>query len=371
MYMKIVDIQLTPLQIPQTYETHWANGRVSVAEHIIVKVIAENGIYGVTEAIPRPGIYGETPQSIYYALKDIVIPKLIGLDSFNLEQIWEKMNELPFNYAAKGSIDVAMHDLNGKILGISCAEMLGGPYRKEVPLCWVSGGTWFSEEKILKETQEKVAEGYKGFKVKAGRCDADIDLAIKMRRLCPPDVQINIDPNQLYTREDLIKVGNALSGVINAIEEPVPAWDDVARKEFTERFPEIAFLSDESTFTVPDTQRQMKLGAIRRLGIKIPRTGFTLSRKLVHLAEVNNIPTQISTQAETDLGCAAGLQFAAAFKQVFLPCEIAYFAKGMYKESMLMGKGLTIKDGMMLLPEGPGMGVELNWELVDKYAVKF
>jgi L-Ala-D/L-Glu epimerase len=371
MHMKIVDVQLIPLQIPQTYETHWANGRVSVAEHIIVKIVAENGVYGVTEAIPRPGIYGETPQSIYYALKNIVIPKLIGLDSFNFEKIWERMNELPFNYGAKGSIDVALHDLNGKLLDISCAEMLGGPYRTQVPLCWVSGGTWFSEEKILKETEKKVAEGYKGFKVKAGHCEEDIKLAIKLRKICPPEIQINIDPNQLYTREDLIKVGNELSGVINAIEEPIPAWDDVARKEFTQRFPEIAFLSDESTFTIPETQRQMNLGAIRRLGIKIPRTGFTLSRKLVHLAEINDMPAQISTQAETDLGCAAGLQFAAAFKQISLPCEIAYFAKGMYKESMLVGTGLIIKDGMMLLPERPGMGVELNWELVNKYAVKF
>ena len=60
-------------------------------------------------------------------------------------------------------------------------------------------------------------------------------------------------------------------------------------------------LSDESTFTVPDTYRQMQVGAIRRLGIKIPRTGFTLSKKLVHLAEMNDMPVQISTQAETDL----------------------------------------------------------------------
>ena len=102
--MKIKDIQLFPIQMPQTYETHWANGRISLAKHIVVKVIAEDGTYGVTEAIPRSGIYGETQESIYYALRDIVIPKLIGLDSFNFEKIWEQMNELPFNFAAKLSL---------------------------------------------------------------------------------------------------------------------------------------------------------------------------------------------------------------------------------------------------------------------------
>ena len=71
-----------------------------------------------------------------------------------------------------------------------------------------------------------------------------------------------------------------------------------------------------------------------------------------------------------DLGCAAGAQFAAAFKQVSLPCEIAYFAKGMYPESMLLGGGLKIDNGQMLLPEAPGMGVEINWNVVEKYGVK-
>lgn len=368
--MKIRDIQLYPIQMPQTYETHWANGRVSVARHIVVKVIAENGMYGVTEAIPRPGIYGETQESIYHALKDIVIPGILGMDSFNLEAIWERLDELPFNYAAKGAIDVAIHDLNGKILGLSCAEMLGGSYRRRIPLCWVSGGTWFEPEKILRETQKKVDEGYKAFKIKAGHFEEDIKLAIKLRSICPSDVQIHLDPNQRYTREELTKVGKELSGVINSIEEPVPVWDDMARREFAERFPEIALLSDESTFTVPETARQMRLGAIRRLGVKIPRTGFTLTRKQVYMAETNDMPVQISTQGEMDLGCAAGAQFAAAFKQVSLPCEIAYFAKGMYPESMLLGGGLKIDNGQMLLPEAPGMGVEINWNVVEKYGVK-
>jgi L-alanine-DL-glutamate epimerase-like enolase superfamily enzyme len=368
--MRIQNIELIPLQIPQTYETHWANGRISVAEHIIVKVTGEDGTYGVSEAIPRPGIYGETPRSIYTVLHDIIIPQLIGMESTNLECIWEKMNQTPYNFGAKGSIDVALYDLNGKALGVSTAQLLGGPYRKEVPLCWVSGGTWFAKDHVIEEMKEKVAEGYRGVKLKAGHFEQDIALAIEIRKVVPKDFQINIDPNQLYSREQLIKVGHALSGVIDAIEEPIPAWDDVARLEFTQKFPEIAFLSDESTFTVAETQRQMKLGAIRRLGIKIPRTGYTLSKKLVHLAEVNDMPAQISTQAETDLGCAAGLQMAASSKQISLPCEIAYYKKGMYKESMLVSP-IEIKDGMMILPDAPGNGVEVNWDIVNKYAVKF
>lgn len=366
--MKIVDIQLIPLQIPQTYETHWANGRISVAEHTLIKIIAEDGTYGISEAVPRTGIYGETQQSILTVLRKMILPPLIGLDSMDLETIWEKINETPYNFVAKGSVDVALYDLNGRILGVPTAALLGGPYRHEVPLCWVSGGSWFPKDHIMEETKRIMDEGYKGIKMKAGHWREDIALAQEMRRMAPKDFQINIDPNQLYSREELIRVGDELRGVIDAIEEPVPVWDDVARTEFTQRFPEIALLSDESTFTVPDTYRQMKVGAIRRLGIKIPRTGFTISKKLVHLAEMNDMPAQISTQAETDLGCAAGLQMAASSKQVCLPCEISYYKKGMYRESMLV-ETMKIKDGMMQLPDKPGNGVEVNWDVVNKYVV--
>lgn len=366
--MKIKDIELIPLNIPQTYETHWANGRISVAEHTLVKVIAEDGTYGIGEAVPRTGIYGETQQSIVTVLRRFLIPLLIGMETTNTELLWEKMAEVPFNFVAKGTIDVALHDLNGKLLGVPTAALLGGPYRREVPLCWVSGGSWFPREKILAETQRIMDAGYKGIKVKAGHCQQDIELAKQMRAMAPEGFQIYLDPNQLYSREELIRVGRELSGIIDAIEEPVAIWDDLARREFTQHFPEIPLLSDETTFTVSDAYRQAQLGAIRRMAIKIPRTGFTMSKKLVHLAEMNNMAAQISTQAETDLGCAAGLQMACSSRQICLPCEIAYYEKGMYPESLLVNP-LVIKNGMMQLPDAPGNGVEVNWKVIDKYRI--
>jgi len=366
--MKIKDIELIPIAIPQTYETHWANGQISVAKHTIVKVIAEDGTYGVGEAVPRTGIYGETQESILQVLREAIIPKLIGMDSWNTEALWEKMNETPFNFVAKGTVDVAIWDLNGKLAGVPTACLLGGVYRDKVPLCWVSGGSWFPHDKIMDETKRIIAEGYKGIKLKAGHFKEDVELAKEIRAIAPADFEIYMDPNQLYTREQLMYVGEHLSGIVNAIEEPVPAWDDVTRKEFTDRFPQIPLLSDESTFTVPDTYRQMKLGAIKRLAIKIPRTGYTLSKKLVHLAEVNHMQTQISTQAETDLGCAACLTFAASSKQISLPCEIAYYKKGMYPKSLLM-EPLKIEDGYMYLSGKPGIGVDVNWDVINEYRV--
>lgn len=368
--MKIKDIKVIPLNIPNKYTQKWESGNIQVTEHLIVRIEAEDGTFGATEAIPRPGIYGETPQSIYYAITKHLAPRIIGEDSFNLERIWEKMAGMPWNPAAKGAIDVALYDLNGKIAKLPICQLLGGPYRKEIPLSWCTlSPVYFGIDAVLEDVKQRLAEGYKAFKIKAGDPDIDTDLILRMRKICPDDVTLSPDPNMVYSREDALRVGKALEGIVDSFEEPLPAWDDEGRKELAQKV-NIPLLSDESTFTVEDVYRQIKLGAIRRIGMKLPRTGYTLSSKIVRLAEANNMPVQVSTQAETDLGSAACAHLAAAYKRISLPCEISYFKKNVTDTLLLEGE-LVIENGKMIVPDGrPGMGVEIDWEKVNKYAVK-
>ena len=104
------------------------------------------------------------------------------------------------------------------------------------------------------------------------------------------------------------------------------------------------------------------------MGIKLPRTGFTLSTQIVHLAESAHLPCQISTQLESDLGTANCVHLAAAFKQISLPCEIAFYDENF--SASLIKTPLVIQNGCLHLPEGPGSGVEIDWAQVDKYRVK-
>ena len=126
-------------------------------------------------------------------------------------------------------------------------------------------------------------------------------------------------------------------------------------------------LGDESVFTYADVYRQVKLGALKQIGIKIPRTGFTISSKIVRLAEIANMPIQVSLQAETDLGTAACLQLAAAYRQISLPCEITHF---LGVSDRLCKEELVIKNGAMLINDKPGLGVEVDWDKVKTYAIK-
>ena len=363
--MIVKDFEVIPFVIPMSKPLKWAAGSMTEVRALLLKIEAEDGTYGVSEAVPRPMIYGETMESMYYALKNYFAPLVIGEDSFALERIWEKMGAIVWNPAAKGAIDIALHDLNGKSIGMPIYRMLGGPYRDKVELVWMVG--LMSNEEMVAEMLEKAAEGFKSFKVKGGiDPQNDIDLLLQMHEKAPKGVKLYIDANMGYDRETAYRVIHALEDVLDCVEEPMPAWDDDGRAALSKQV-NVPMLGDESVFTFADVYRQVRLGALKRIGIKVPRTGFTVSGKIVRLAEAADMKIQICTQAETTLGTAACLQLAAAYKQICMPCEMTFYLD--VCDSLIKNE-LVISDGAMELPTGPGLGVEVDWDKVDKYAVK-
>lgn len=370
--MIIKSVEAIPLRIPLKNPLKWATGHISAIENVIVKIVGEDGTYGVAEGVARPGIYGETQESVYYAIKNHLAPLLIGEDSFNIERIWEKMDVLVWNLAAKGAIDIALYDLNGKILNTPIYNLLGGAYREEIPVSWTSFGTFFALEDMVADAKKRYDQGFRAVKVKAGvHPDKDIEVCKLIHEACGSDMKINLDPNMVYSREEALRVGKELDGILDSFEEPLPSWDDEGRLELSRRI-NAPLLSDESTFTIPAIHHQLKLGAIGRIGVKLPRTGFTLSRKVIAMAETANIPVQISTQVECDLGSAACAQLGAAFKQISLPCEIGVYTDDNldYADSMqLLKKSPEIKNGSMIVPNGPGLGVEVDWEKIEEYRI--
>lgn len=364
--MIIKKVEVTPVNIPYVAgkPLKWAAGCLYAAEHLVVKIEGEGGTYGVAEATPRPMIYGETQHSIYYAIKNYLAPLLIGQDSFALENIWERMNSLMWNPSAKAAIDVALYDLNGKLLGLPIHTMLGGPYRKKVKLVWMVG--FGSNDEMLDEMLRKTQEGFRVFKVKGGPDpDNDIRVLSLMKEKAPKDVKLYIDANMCYTQRDAERVLKALENVLDCIEEPMAAWDDEGRKEVSRKV-NVPLLGDDSVFTYADVYRQVRLGALQQIGIKVPRTAFTISRKIVQLAEIANLPVRILTQAESTLGTAACLQLAAAYRQINQPCEMTFFLS---VSGSLLKNDLVICNGEMEVPDKPGMGVEVDWAKVKQYTV--
>lgn len=360
--MEILNIEAVPFSIPLNTPLKWATGYMEAADHVLIKIETNNDIFGIAEATPRPTIYGETQASIVRIITGFLAPLIIGEDSFDLEKIWNKMNSIAWNPTAKGAIDIALHDLNSKYMGIPLYKMLGG-WRDTVPLTWVV--TLKSEEEMIQEIIEKISEGYKSFKVKIG-LDPEYDLMTvkNIRKEVAPEIDIYVDANQGYSRESALKVLKDMQNLsISCVEEPLPVWDDEGRQRLS-KYLNIPILADESVFTVADVYRQIKLGAIGGISIKLPRTGCHLSRKIVSLAEIANLPLKVGTQGETDVGTMAAAHFAAAFKQICLPSEISYYKN--FKDGLL-SKEISLSDGHIILPQEPGIGISIDWDKFNIY----
>ena len=363
--MIITKVDVIPFVIPLLRPTKWAAGYMDKVDWLVLRIEAEDGTYGVTEAIPRPMIYGETQASIYFAIKQFLAPLLIGEDSFALERIWKKMGSLASNPGAKNAIVIALHDLNGKLLGLPVHRMLGGPVRDEVDLVWMVGQK--PEQEMIDELLTKVAEGFFAFKIKGGTDPVgDVRLLKQFRELVPDHVRLYIDANMQYDKEVAYKVLKQLEGVLDCIEEPMQAGDDAGRLALA-RSVSVPLLGDESVFTVADVRRQLDLGALKRIGLKMPRSGFSLSRKIVHLAEANNVKLQILTQSETTLGTAACLQLAAAFEQISLPNEMLFYLD---VADSLCTRGLEVNKGRMKVLKTPGVGMDVDWNKVEQYRTR-
>jgi L-alanine-DL-glutamate epimerase-like enolase superfamily enzyme len=207
--MKITQVEARPFSIPMKITTKWARGSQSAAEHVLVKVSTDEGIIGFAEAPPRPTIYGESTASIKFAIDNWLAPSVIGKAPFEMERIWEGFDRIPANNTAKGAIDIAVHDILGKMFNLPCHKLLGG-WIDRIRMSWCVNLNPIAE--MVKEAQDMItAYGFKTLKLKVG-VDPVKDLAMvrAMRKELGDDVMLYVDVNQGYDPYTAVRVLNQM-----------------------------------------------------------------------------------------------------------------------------------------------------------------
>ena len=218
--MQIVDVQTIPFRIPFKEPTAWARGTIDAAEHVLVKVYTDEGILGIAEAPPRPTIYGESIQSITFAIDNWFGPMIIGMDPFEIEKMWDKFDTIAGNPTAKGAIDTAVHDIIGKTLNLPCYKLFGY-WTNKVQLSWCVNLNPLKD--MVKEGIEMIENhGFKALKLKAGLDpEKDIEMVKTMRKEVGEEILIYVDANQGYDPFTAVKVIRAMMEYnIAFVEEP-------------------------------------------------------------------------------------------------------------------------------------------------------
>ncbi|SFB58502.1 muconate cycloisomerase [Amycolatopsis marina] len=338
---------------------------------VLVKVSAE-GVTGWGEATPIPAWTYETSESIVTTIERYLAPAVLGRPCWDLDGVsaaFDRAINRGFSIGAplaKAAVDVALHDLLGRALGVPVGVLWGQRRQETVELGWMVSG------QSAAEVADRVAEGrelgYRAVKVKIGLHDerADLDVVRSVREAAP-DAPLWVDANQAYSASSALRMARRLAELdVHAFEQPLPA-NDVAGLRRLRQDSAVPVALDESLRHPSDLATFVRLDAVDIAIAKVQRSGgLTLSRRLCALAQDSGVSLMGSGLTDSDLGLAASLHLFAAFG-VDTPVDLngRQFVDSVYAT----GETVLVRDGVAQVPTGPGLGVEVDEQVVRELAL--
>jgi L-alanine-DL-glutamate epimerase-like enolase superfamily enzyme len=363
--VRITAVEAIPFALPYRRPPAFASGTVRSADNVLVRVHSDGGLVGQAEAQPRPYTYGETQASIVAAVSAPLNAALTGLDPLRLELVAERCAGVAGNYVARGAVDLAVWDLVGRILECPCHTLLGGFADDVAAAHMISLGEPAAMAEEAVEVSERLGVGT--FKVKVGR-SPDIDVAaVRAIREALPGADLYVDANRGWSYPDAVRAGDALVELgVRAIEEPISIEDRAGRLRLAERWV-VPLGGDESCISLAHVDRALAEGAVRVVSVKTARTGFTESRRILHLCRGRNVPVVVGSQYEGAIGALATIAFASAFAATAeQPAEITNFLD---LADDLVVAAPEIRNGRATVPAAPGLGIDVDEERLRRHRV--
>jgi L-alanine-DL-glutamate epimerase-like enolase superfamily enzyme len=328
---------------------------------VLVKITAENGVAGWGQSVPAPSWSYETPESVVSTLEKYLAPVLIGRDPFDLAGAHAAMNRaispsfstgMPL---AKAGVDLALHDLAGRLAGRSLAERWGRKPLDQVTLSWTVNPQTIQETETLVEQGRR--RGYRHFNVKvAPDPDFDVEMCRRVRKLAP-DCFLWADANGGYDLATALRVAPRLADLgVNVLEQPVAANRLSGFRELKKQGA-LPIILDEGVVSSVDLVEFIRLGILDGVAMKPGRTaGLWDARRQVEILEQSGLMFLGSGITDPDVSLAAALGLYAAYGLKY-PAALngPQFLSGSY-----LKRPLEVKDGAILTPSGPGLGIEVD-----------
>lgn len=380
--MKIKDVIVhkisAPIAVPFMFSQGWVDRRSSV----IVEVVGEDGTCGFGECL----CHGQ--QSPYLAgafVEHCYREEVIGKESLDVEVIWETLYNKARPFGQQGialnalsGLDIAIWDLNGKQLGQPVSRLIGGRFREKL-MAYATGfyrveGAKYPETAVEEALRLKEA-GFKGMKLKVGFTpEKDIEYVRAVRKAVGPDIMLMADFNACYSQAVARRIILELEPEkIYFFEEPLVP-EDVDGYKAIRNLTGSYIAAGEEIFGKFQMNTWLRNGA---LDIYQPDLcsagGFTECKKMAAIAQAYN--TAVSPHAwGSGVGLAAALQFVASLPPVPLsatPSEafLEFDQSSHPFRGDLINNSIVMEDGYILVPDKPGIGVEVNREVLEKYKV--
>ncbi len=376
MKIEAVRTHLLDYKLGHAFES--ASMRFDRRIHCLVEIICDDGTVGWGECLG--------PAKPNAAVVAAYTPHLIGKDPLDIEIIWHQLYNLLRDQGQRGltvtalsGIDIALWDIKGKRFGTSISRLLGGRFRESVK-AYATGSFRKDGVNAVSDVAAEVAgyakQGFHAVKIKIG-FDVAEDIAVirAAREAVGPDVRIMIDANHGYDALEAIEVGKALAPLgIDWFEEPVVPEQLEAYQAVRAGQP-IPVAGGETWHGRYGMRAPLENRVVDILQPDLAGAGgFSETKRIIDMASLYGVRV-VPHVWGTGVAIAAALQLMASLtpdparRNPRPPILEFDRTENPYRQAVLTSP-LDHVDGVVQIPDRPGLGIEINRDALEKYALK-
>ncbi|MFD4576403.1 mandelate racemase/muconate lactonizing enzyme family protein [Streptomyces sp. NPDC058417] len=335
-------------------------------ETLLVRVTTDDGLEGWGEALAPVG-----PEVVAAIVDRLLGPWLVGRDPRAVRPLWDGMRDLMRERGhlvghqadAMAALDIALWDLLGHATGLSVAQLLGGTYRTSIP-AYISGLGEPTDEGRARLAAEWAAQGATTVKIAAGN-GVEADLAtFDAVHAAAPGLRIAVDAHWVYSLAEALELGHGLDRRRALFFEAPLAPEDIdGHRELASRITTPVAVGEamRNRYEFRDWLTRRSLAIAQP---DVARTGLTEAMAIAALADAHHVPVAFHHSVGLGVALAAGLHASAATADCpffeFQPTVVPY-AQRVLRHPIVAGPtGFT-------LPEGPGLGIEVDRDAVHAF----
>ena len=363
--MRIENLEIHPITLTLRSPIPMANGVIESTGNVLVKLVTGDGLVGWGEGVEAPALTHQTQADIVADLQALT-SVVVGSDPLRRNELWTRLTAVgPHATTAIGAIDIAVHDLVGKALGVPVHQLIGGMVRAEVPaLTLVGSGEASADAEKLAQRHEA---GFRWFKVKLGMASQDVELGTlaKAVELVGDDGVVCGDVNEGWTEAEAQRFLARLDGQrIRFIEQPVSRNDRDALLRLAEASP-VKLCADESAGSLSAVIGFLGT-AVEGVSLKlIKHGGVTGVMRGAAICASGGLSVNLAGKViESSVSAAANLHCAAAMDRVDFGCSPAN--QGVVSD--VTEEPIRVDRGVFAVPRGPGLGVDVDEALLAMLA---
>ncbi|MDB5392087.1 MAG: yitF [Planctomycetaceae bacterium] len=372
--LKITKVETFPVQHKLQRAIGVSTALGGFRDALLIKLSTDSGLVGWGETSDVGGTRG--------IIEDHLKTELLGKNPLEHRKLWRSLWGANFGDGrAVAGVDLALHDLRGKALGLSVAEMYGGRVRDKI-MPYAAAMNYTEgvrpEEQFPAEAAGLAKRGFLAMKIRTGRFENKRDLAVltKIREAVGPDIKLLTDGNGAFTIPQAVKFGKELEKLdFYCFEEPLPQGLNYAGYDVLTASLDIAVSGGEAL----DSRASARDHIVKR-SFDIIQPDATLCGGIAEVLFIAEMARLFSVQCVPH--CWSGAVAIAATLQILslLPgytfgfttdepmLEFDTFENPFREE--IVTRPFQLEQGYITVPTGPGLGIEVNEEVLKKYLVK-